>query len=74
MCRIIVSFCVKKISERVVIFFFFLTNRDPLTYIFEASVENLQLSLAEVGLSLQLLEALRPVAHHCHLQVIVNFV
>lgn len=46
----------------------------PVTYVLEASVEYLQLPLAEVGLGLQLLEALRPVAHHSHLQVVIDFV
>lgn len=47
-------------------------NRD--TYILKAPVEHLELSFVKVCLSLQLFEALRSMADHGHLQVIVDFV
>lgn len=43
-------------------------------YIFEASIKNLQLPLGEIGLGLQLLQSLRPMANHGHLQLIFNLI
>ena len=43
-------------------------------YILEAAIENLQLLFGEVGLGFQLLEALWPVAHCRHLQLIICFI
>lgn len=44
------------------------------SYVFEASIQDLQLPLGEVGLGLQLLQPLRPMAHHGHLQLIFNLI
>jgi hypothetical protein len=44
------------------------------SYIFEASIKDLQLSLGEIGLGLKLLQSLRPVAHHGHLQLVFNLI
>lgn len=43
-------------------------------YILEAAIENLQLLFGEVGLGFQLLEALWPVAHRRHLQLVICFI
>lgn len=44
------------------------------SYVFEAPIEDLQLPLGEVRLGLQLLQALRPVANHGHLQLVFNLI
>lgn len=45
-----------------------------VSHILEAPVENLELSFTEIGLSFELVEALWPMAHNGHLQVIVGSV
>ena len=44
------------------------------SYIFEASIKDLQLPLGEVGLGLKLLQSLRPMANHGHLQLVFNLI
>lgn len=43
-------------------------------YIFKAPVEFLQFSLAEVGLSFQLIQTLWTMTHHCYLQIIIHHI
>lgn len=45
-----------------------------LNYILKPTVEDLQLLFGEVSLSLQLFEALGPVTHRGHLQLIICFI
>lgn len=45
-----------------------------MTYIFKATVEDLELLLGEIRLRLQLIESFRPMTHHGHLQLIVHFI
>lgn len=42
-----------------------------VTYILKAPVEHLELSFTEVSLSFHLVETLRSMAHHGHLQVVI---
>lgn len=44
------------------------------SYVFEASIKDLQLPLGEVGLGLKLLQSLGPMANHGHLQLIFNLI
>ena len=45
-----------------------------VSYVLEAPVEHLELSFTEVSLSFELVKALRPMAHHGHLKVIICFI
>lgn len=45
-----------------------------MSYIFESPVKDLQFSLGEVRLCLKLLQSLRPMANHGHLQIILDLV
>lgn len=44
------------------------------SYVFEASIKDLQLPLGEVRLGLELLQPLRPMANHSHLQLVFNLI
>lgn len=50
------------------------TSRGCGSYVFEAPIKDLQLPLGEVRLGLQLLQALRPMANHGHLQLIFDLI
>lgn len=44
------------------------------SYVFEASIKDLKLALGEVGLGLELLQSLGPMANHGHLQLVFDLI